>query len=40
MLAYLFTEVVNHPGQAYQTTEKGVLWLREQGVELLDRVED
>ncbi|GGW69272.1 ATP-binding protein [Vreelandella hamiltonii] len=33
MLAYLFAEVVNHPDQAYQTTEKGIQWLREQGIE-------
>lgn len=33
MLAYLFTEVVNHPDQAYQTTEKGIQWLREQGID-------
>ncbi|MEC9039926.1 ATP-binding protein [Marinobacter sp. bablab_jr008] len=33
MLAYLFAEVVNHPDQAYQTTEKGIQWLREQGID-------
>lgn len=35
LIAYRFPEVVNHPEQAYQTTEKGVQWLKEQGIDIL-----
>ena len=28
-LAYLYPEVLNHPEQAYYTTEKGLIWLKE-----------
>ncbi|WP_248769415.1 RNA-binding domain-containing protein [Pseudomonas sp. MWU12-2345] len=31
-LEYLHPEVVNHPQQAYRTTEAGRLWLAEQGI--------
>jgi ATP-dependent DNA helicase RecG len=34
LLDYRYPEVVNHPDQAYKTTEKGAAWLKEQGVEL------
>ncbi|WP_245587955.1 ATP-binding protein [Carnimonas nigrificans] len=34
LLDYLHTEVVNHPEQAYQITEKGRQWLAQQGIEL------
>jgi ATP-dependent DNA helicase RecG len=34
LLSYVYPEVVNHPEQAYVTTEKGKTWLTKQGVEL------
>jgi ATP-dependent DNA helicase RecG len=33
-LAYRYPEAINHPEQAYQTTAKGVQWLKEQGIVL------
>ncbi|MCW8127886.1 ATP-binding protein [Microbulbifer halophilus] len=34
LLDYLHPEVINHPDQAYVTTEAGRAWLRQQGVDL------
>jgi ATP-dependent DNA helicase RecG len=34
LLEYLHPEVVNHPQQAYVTTEAGRVWLAEKGISL------
>ena len=33
-LQYTYPEVMNHPEQAYTTTEAGKIWLKEQGIEV------
>jgi ATP-dependent DNA helicase RecG len=37
-LSYLYPEVINHPEQAYKTTDDGVFWLQQQGIAVLSRV--
>ncbi|WP_276677567.1 ATP-binding protein [Thalassolituus oleivorans] len=32
LIAYRYPEVINHPDQAYQATEKGLQWLKDQGI--------
>lgn len=34
LIDYLYPEVVNHPNQAYQATEKGRHWLAQKGINL------
>jgi ATP-dependent DNA helicase RecG len=34
MACYRYPEVVKHPEQAYQTTTKGIQWLRDQGIDI------
>ena len=34
LIDYLYPEVVNHPNQAYLTTEKGLQWLKDQGINI------
>lgn len=36
LICYTYPEVTNHPEQAYQSTPKGVDWLRQQGIGLDD----
>tara|TARA_R110000787_G_scaffold286186_1_gene403616 strand:+ start:12591 stop:14534 length:1944 start_codon:yes stop_codon:yes gene_type:complete len=36
LICYIYPEVINHPEQAYQSTNKGLEWLKKQGIMLYD----
>ena len=37
LIDYIYPEIPNHPEQAYKTTNKGYLWLIEQGIKVLKK---